>query len=144
MTARSIHPDPGDEADHSYPAAVLAASPVTPPGAMSVCSWELDTEPGPTGPILVLRFAGEIDLFTAPVVEEALTTAVQQRPDDLLVDLAAVGFCALRGLTLIELAATAADRNGTRFALSALPYLFERIADYTTDDTPRSTRPPAP
>jgi hypothetical protein len=28
-----------------------------------MCSSDLDTEPGPAGPILVLRVAGEIDLL---------------------------------------------------------------------------------
>ena len=56
--------------------------------AAAACSCELHTEAGPAGDILVLRVCGEIDMLTLPAVKCALTIATDQRPSDLVVDLA--------------------------------------------------------
>ena len=95
---------------------------------MSVCSWELDTELGPAGSILVLRVAGEIDLLTVPGLEHALSAAIDQRPGDLVVDLAGVVFCCVRGFALLSTAAATAQTNGTGYALSGMPPHLDRIA----------------
>lgn len=97
-------------------------------GRAPVCSCELDTAFGPAGPILVLRVAGEIDRLTLPVLEHALTAAVDQRPGDLVVDLAAVGFCCVRGFALLVTAAATAQSNGIRFAVSGLSPHLDRVA----------------
>jgi anti-sigma B factor antagonist len=47
---------------------------------------------------VVLLFAGDIDLVTAPIVNQAVKTALQQAPDVLVVDLGGVGFLASAGL----------------------------------------------
>ncbi len=96
--------------------------------ATSTCSCELDTESGPAGPILVLRVTGEIDLFTLPVLQDALTAAVEKRPGDLVVDLAGVGFCCVRGFALLATAAATAQTNRTGYALSGLPPHLDRVA----------------
>jgi anti-anti-sigma factor len=112
-------------------ASPVTATEATVPGTAqcgSVCSWGLDTEFGPVGPILVLRVAGEIDLGTIPVLEHALATAVDQRPASLVVDLAGVGFCCARGFAVLAAAAAAAHTNGTGYALSGMSLHLDRIA----------------
>lgn len=106
------------------------AGPVDPAGSdhATACSCELETVPGPAGPIPVLRVAGEIDLLTLPLLEHSLTAAVDQRPAHLVVDLAAVGFCCIRGFGLLATTAATAQSRGTRFALSGLPPHLNRFA----------------
>jgi anti-anti-sigma factor len=85
-------------------------------------------ELGPAGPILVLRVAGEIDLLNVPLLQHALDAAVDQRPGDLVVDLAGVGFCCVRGFALLFTAAATAQTNGTGYAVSGLLPHLDRIA----------------
>jgi anti-sigma B factor antagonist len=136
VSASSNYPLPTGQ--HARDRTAHTASPVTATvagapgterrGAVSVWSWELDTELGPAGPILVLRVAGEIDLLTVPVLQHALDAAVDQRPKDLVVDLAGVVFCCVRGFALLATAAATAHTNGIGFALSGVPPHVDRIA----------------
>lgn len=133
MSEISTRPTPVDS--HGAPVRVPGTAPNgTGPagtaryGHASACSCELDTASGPAGPILVLYVAGEIDRLTLPVLEHALTAAVDQRPGDLVVDLAAVGFCCVRGFALLVTAATTAQANGIRFAMSGLSPHLTRVA----------------
>lgn len=50
---------------------------------------------------IVVHVAGEADLLTAPRLEEAINTALAERPDALVVDLSEVGFLASAGLALL-------------------------------------------
>jgi anti-anti-sigma factor len=50
------------------------------------------------GNAVVLRFEGDIDLLTAPIVDQAVKTALQQAPAVLVVDLGGVDFLASAGL----------------------------------------------
>jgi anti-anti-sigma factor len=101
-----------------------------------MCSCELDTETGPAGAILVLRVAGEIDMATLPVVQSALTAATDQRPGDLVVDLAAVSFCCVRGFALLATAARTAQADGISYALSGLPAHLDRVATLLWPEQP--------
>lgn len=111
----------------------LAAHPSDP----AVTCWcGLDTETGPAGPILVLRVAGEIDMLTVPLVRTALRTAQEQAPGDLVVDLAGVTFCCVRGFALLADAAHAALAAGTRLAVSGLNDHLDRITTILWLDEP--------
>jgi anti-anti-sigma factor len=133
----SIRPLPTGQCGASPVTAAVAASPGTArSGAVSVCSWELDTEPAPTSPIVVLRVAGEIDLLTVPVLEQALDAAVDQRPGDLVVDLAGVGFCCVQGFALLANAAATAQTNGTGYVVSGLLPHLDRIATLLWPEQP--------
>jgi anti-anti-sigma factor len=105
-----------------------------------MCSLQLDTELGPAGPILVLGVAGEIDLLTLPVLQHALdavlNAAVDQQPGDLVVDLAGVGFCCVRGFAVLAAAATTAHTNGTGYALSGVHPHLDRIATLLWPEQP--------
>jgi anti-sigma B factor antagonist len=50
---------------------------------------------------VVLRVAGEIDLVSAPQLEESLTRALAQRPKILVVDLTEVSFLASAGMSVL-------------------------------------------
>jgi anti-sigma B factor antagonist len=53
------------------------------------------------GPAVVLAIAGEVDLLTAPQLQDALTHALNSRPAVLVVDLSQVEFLASPGLAAL-------------------------------------------
>lgn len=63
------------------------------------------------GPAAVVTVAGEIDLVTAPELDEAVSTAVEKRPDVLVMDLRDVTFLSSAGLQVL---AAAHQRLGQR------------------------------
>jgi len=83
--------------------------------------------PLPTGTFIVLRIGGEIDLSTADIMAAALADALQRRPDHLLVDLAELVFCGVRGLALLVEAGNTASGQGTTYAVSAPSDLLNRV-----------------
>lgn len=95
----------------------------------AACEWEIDTHNGPAGKILVLRVVGEIDLLTVPQVRAALATAVARAPTDLVVDLAGVRFCCVRGFALFADTAHTTTAGGVGYAVSGLSRHLDRIAD---------------
>lgn len=112
----------------------VAAAPV--PGG-AACCYELEVEPGPAGDIVVLRVAGEIDLLALPVLRDALTAAVDQYPVDLVIDLAGVGFCCVRGFALLAAAARTAQSRGICCSLSGLSRQLDRVASLLWRDQRR-------
>lgn len=98
------------------------------PALPAACSCETRNENGPTGQILVLRISGEIDLLTIALVETALTAALDRAPRDLVVDLAGVSFCCVRGFALLADALSTARADGVGYALSGLNTHLDRIA----------------
>lgn len=119
----SPHRAPGRPSSNTGPTTGTAR-----PCRPSVCSCELEAVAGPAGSILLLRVAGEVDLHSLPVLQHALTATIDQRPADLVVDLAAVGFCCVRGIALLVTAGTTAQTNRTTFTLSGLPPHLHRIS----------------
>ncbi len=91
--------------------------------------------------VVILQVTGEIDLLTAPRVEEAMTPLLRERPPVLVVDLSGVTFLASAGLKLL-VAAQQASREGTRIRVVAsdqhtfrpieMTGLTETIAVYAT------------
>ena len=70
------------------------------------------------GSALVLSLAGELDLYNAPALREALQDAVARSPERLVVDLAEVTFIDSTALgALVE--ARSQLRDGGAFALAA-------------------------
>ena len=70
------------------------------------------------GDDVVVRLAGELDLYNAPVLREALRAAVEQPPRRIVVDLADVAFVDSTALgVLLETRGLLADREG--FVLAA-------------------------
>ena len=78
------------------------------------------------GDAVVVRLAGELDLYNAPAVREALANALARGPERLVVDLSDVTFVDSTALaTFVE--ARANLGSGERFALAA-PGLAARRA----------------
>jgi anti-anti-sigma factor len=78
------------------------------------------------GVIVVLRLGGEIDMVNQPELQTALADTLTGRPQNLVVDLAAVTFCWVQGLALLADTAEIATANGTGYALSGLPAPIRR------------------
>lgn len=74
----------------------------------------------PAGEITVLRVAGEVDLGTLPILQAALDYALGARPTHLVVDLAAMTFCSVRGLALLTTAGRTAAEKTIGYAVSAM------------------------
>lgn len=85
-------------------------------------------ESGPAGNIVVLRLAGEIDLLTIAAARAALVEAVALRPADLVIDLAAVTFCCVRGFALLAATAHDARSSGICCAVSGMLPHVDRVA----------------
>lgn len=69
------------------------------------------------GETVVLAVVGEVDLVTAPMLEESISTAFAQEPDMVIVDLSEVSFLASVGMSILI---GSNERAGdTRFRLVA-------------------------
>ena len=70
------------------------------------------------GEDVIVRLAGELDLYNAPVLREALSAAVEQPPRRLVVELSEVSFVDSTALgVLLEARSLLRDREG--FVLAA-------------------------
>ena len=124
VSGSSIQPisDEEQRLDRPHPAAAdLLGDPVA-------CSCEFAIEPGPGGDIVVVRVAGEIDMHSLHVLRDALSAAADRKPADLVVDLAGVTFCCVRGFALLAEAVRTAQNRNTGFALCGLAPHLSRVA----------------
>src|SRR5688500_8043398 len=87
--------------------------------AAASCSCTATSIPAPAGEVLVLRVAGEVDLLTLDVLQGALTCGLARGPCHLLVDLAELSFCSVRGLSLLVQAGRTATGQGTGYSVTA-------------------------
>jgi anti-anti-sigma factor len=53
------------------------------------------------GDAVVLTVTGEVDMATAPALEESIKSALERSPDVLVVDLSGVGFLASAGMSVL-------------------------------------------
>jgi anti-anti-sigma factor len=87
--------------------------------AAAMCSCTATSIPAPAGEVLVLRVAGEVDLLTIEVLRGALTSGLARGPCHLLVDLAELRFCSVRGVSLLVQAGHTAAGQGTGYSVTA-------------------------
>jgi anti-sigma B factor antagonist len=66
----------------------------------------------------VLLVAGEIDLYTAPKLQSELSSALNQRPARLIVDMSGVEFCDSTGINVLLAAHRTARERGSEFQLA--------------------------
>lgn len=94
------------------------------------CSAESWRCPG--GDIVVLHVAGEIDLLTDPTLRAALDAvldgAVDRATRHVVVDMAGVTFCGVRGFALLADTGRVAAARGTGYAISGLAPHLQRHA----------------
>lgn len=81
----------------------------------------------PAGEVLLIRVAGEIDLSTLGLVEDALAAALLRRPIQLVVDVAGMTFCSCSGLRVFLDCSVTAARHGTGYALSGASRQADRV-----------------
>jgi anti-anti-sigma factor len=94
-------------------------------GGSCWCSWT--SPPSPTGEVIVLGVAGEVDLCSLPVLRAALAEVIGRRSDHVIVDLAEVRFCSVRGLTVLAEAGATAAGAGTEYAIGGASRLVNRV-----------------
>lgn len=87
--------------------------------AAALCSCTATSIPAPAGEVRVLRVVGEVDLLTIEVLQGALTSGLARGPCHLLVDLAELTFCSVRGLSLLVQAGRTAAGQGTGYSVTA-------------------------
>jgi anti-sigma B factor antagonist len=78
---------------------------------------------------VLLEVVGEVDLLTAPRLLEAASVELHAGCRALVLDLAGVGFCSVRGLgTLVEIRRLA-DRHDARVRVDRVSPTVRRVAD---------------
>ncbi len=87
--------------------------------AAALCSCTATSIPAPAGEVLVLQVTGEVDLLTIEVLQGALISGLARGPCHLLVDLAELTFCSVRGLSLLVEAGRTAVEQGTGYSVTA-------------------------
>jgi anti-sigma B factor antagonist len=80
-----------------------------------------------------LALSGELDLATAPVFDQALSTA-QTRTRSVTVDLRRLTFMDCRGLSVLLSAASRARASGERFRVVRGPPAIDRLFELTGTD----------
>jgi anti-anti-sigma factor len=93
---------------------------------------ELDTDQGDSRASLALR--GELDISSAPVLEEALGRLEAARPSLLVVDLRGLEFMDSTGLRTLVSADQRARDAGRRLAIVRGPEAVDRIFNVTRLD----------
>jgi anti-anti-sigma factor len=76
---------------------------------------------------VVVELAGELDLATAPMVEEAIADAEASRPSVLVLDLSELTFMDSTGLRIVLAADAAARREARRLVLVRGPDPVHRV-----------------
>lgn len=103
-------------------------------GAAALCSCTATSLS--SGEIIVPRVAGEVDLSTVSVLQDALTGNLKRGPRHLVVDVAGLTFCNARGATLLVEAGRTAAGRGTGYAVTAAAGSLLRMGRRTP---PRTT-----
>jgi anti-sigma B factor antagonist len=94
--------------------------------AAALCTCSATSIPAPAGQVLLLRVAGEVDLLTIEVLQGALTSSLARGPCHLLVDLAELTFCSVRGMGLLVQAGRTAAGQGTGYSVTAASHQVNR------------------
>jgi hypothetical protein len=79
------------------------------------------------GEIIVLRVSGEVDLCTLPILHAALDGGLDQYPAHLVVDLARMTFCSVRGLDLLTQIGRIAAAAATGYAVAGVSPQIHRV-----------------
>lgn len=79
------------------------------------------------GEIIVLRVSGEVDLGTVPILQTALDESLDPYPAHLVVDLAQMTFCSVRGLDLLTETGRIAAEKATGYAVTGVLPQINRV-----------------
>jgi anti-sigma B factor antagonist len=95
--------------------------------AGSVQSGTIESSQCTAREIIVLRVAGEVDLCTIPILAAALDASLDQRPAYLVVDLAQMTFCSMRGLDLLTQTGRITAATATGYAVTGVSPQIHRV-----------------
>jgi anti-sigma B factor antagonist len=80
---------------------------------------------------MTLSLRGELDLGTAPVLEQALDALPWQELDELVIDLDEIKFIDSTGLSLLIRASQRAASGSQRFSITRVPDHSRKLFDVT-------------
>lgn len=89
--------------------------------------------------LVVLTGRGEIDLYTAPILREAM--AAQEEATRMVLDLAGIDFCGVAGARVLDEGATRAVAQGRRLSLVVATVAVRRLLQLTGLDRRIRTYP---
>lgn len=81
------------------------------------------------GKAVRLRVSGEIDMSTVPTFEEALSAALGDKPERLMIDLSEVNFMDSSGLNALVRARNALEDTGVELVISGMSDPVRRLFD---------------
>lgn len=102
--------------DHGPPGRPAPAG----PDPSAWCRCDLGSRDGPDGEVVVVHVVGELDLLAAPMLVSVLDRALARIPRHLVVDLAGVGFCGVRGLSVLAGTADTASARDIGYEVRGL------------------------
>jgi anti-sigma B factor antagonist len=79
------------------------------------------------GPSIVVEVDGELDLASAPQLEDALERAWREAPDTIVLDLENLRFIDMSGLRLLLGASQRAEERGTELTLTNVRESIRRV-----------------
>lgn len=97
------------------------------PAAGSLLSCAIKSVQCAAGEIIVLWVSGEVDLCTLPILQTALDASLDQRPAYVVVDLAQMTFCSVRGLDLLTQTGRIATATATGYAVTGVSLRIHRV-----------------
>jgi anti-sigma B factor antagonist len=83
------------------------------------------------GDSLTVRVVGELDLATAPIVEDSLRSARERNPSSIVLDLDSVGFIDSTGLRMLLVAARRSREDGDRLRIRCRAGPVRRMIELT-------------
>lgn len=84
-------------------------------------------EPVDGGRAIRLRAVGEIDMATVPSFDEALSAALDEEPESLMIDLSEVTFMDSSGLNALVRARNAMDDTNVEMVISGMSEQVRRL-----------------
>jgi len=104
--------------------------------AGSLLSGAIESSQCAEGDVIVVRVVGEVDLGTIPILQAALDASLDQGPAYLIVDLARMTFCSVRGLDLLTQIGRIAAAVATGYAVTGVLPRINRVWTLCWGDRP--------
>lgn len=96
---------------------------------------ELNVSTASQGDHAIVTATGELDLYTAPRLQQALAGLLRERIDHIVVDLSGVEFCDSTGMNVLLSAMKRLEERGGTLQLAAPRTAVRRILQVTGLDT---------
>ncbi|HLM51771.1 MAG TPA: STAS domain-containing protein [Solirubrobacteraceae bacterium] len=94
-------------------------------------TFEIERREHPNGRCLRLSMTGDLDLYTAPRLDDALVAAEGEKWPEIVLDLSDLGFMDSSGLRLLARAHARAEQDGRRVLVVQGPEHVARVLRLT-------------